>query len=311
MNLLWLLPLALLLAVGIYAIYHRRAVGEAPVFANYWREVLKIEVKDIRVARLDYGDDPMQYLLICEPKVGVTRREVIFHIHGGGWRFGRPDFFLQHAQLFCSWGYTVVLPCHRKTPKFKAPALREDTTLAYRATLNYLDEVDRSEDSIILSGVSSGGNLTGLLLYDQETATREKFDLSRVVGAMFFGAPLDLSGMKWSTVLRSYAGSRRRDHFRRASPISFLHDNSPKLPVLGVHGTHDAIVQRAAGTNFYDRLEALHPGSTEQILLEGGRHLSPVAWAHEAGALRDRVRKWLAELGVGASVGDQTGKVWD
>ena len=298
--LLLLVPLVLLIAYGIY---HRGILGEGPAFRQYWSSTMRIDVERLRVRKIPYGDDAQQYLLFCEPTGGATRREVIFHIHGGGWRFGRPDYFLPQAQILADAGFATVMVCHRKAPRHKANDQRADVSAAYQTTLTLLDQSDAYRDAPIIGfGISSGGNHIALLAYDRERAAREGYDLSRIKALATFGAPLDLRGMKWSTILRSYAGSRRGAMFRRANPMEFLDEYSPRLPFLAVHGQRDAVVQYAAGRRFWEKLETIHPGSTTVVSVPEGRHLTPVSWTYQEGGLRERMLGWLGKVLKSAAI---------
>ena len=285
------LPFGLLIAYGIY---HRRVLGEGPAFREYWSSSMQVKVERVRVRKLPYGADRQQYLLFCEPTGGATRREVIFHIHGGGWRYGRPDYFLPQAQVLCDAGFAVVMVCHRKAPRHKVGEQRQDIIDAYRTACTLLDELETYRAAPFIGfGISSGGNHLGLLAYDRERAQAENIDLDRISALALFGAPLDLRGMKWSTVLRSYAGSRRATSYATANPATYLDARSPALPIFAVHGTADAIVPFTAGDPFYQKIETLFPGTLQLIVVEGGRHLSPVSWTYEADGLRERMLGWL------------------
>ena len=289
--LLLLLPLLLLLAYGIY---HRGILGEGPAFRQYWSSTMRIDVERLRVRKIPYGEDDQQYLLFCEPTGNTTQRPVIFHIHGGGWRYGRPDYFLPQAQLLGDAGFATIMVCHRKAPRHKATAQRDDVVRAYRAALTLLDQSERYRNApLIAFGISSGGNHAALLTYDRARAARLGYDVDRIRALATFGAPLDLRGMKWSTILRSYAGSRRSAMYREANPVNFLHADTPRLPFLAIHGRRDAVVQYAAGERFWTKLEAIHPGSTTVVPVRDGRHLTAVAWTYQDGELRERMLAWL------------------
>ena len=301
----WILGIGLLLAAIIY--WKWDLWSEPRHLARHWRYMSSVDYRRQRVQKIAYGEHPRQYLLLCRPLASEgQRREVVLYIHGGGWRYGAPDYYLTSAQWLVDRGHTVIMPSHRRTPAFGYADLREDLNAMWHTSLAVLDEIGPNDRRIILGGLSSGGNLAALLALDRKTQLQQGIDAGRIAGLFVQSAPLDLSKMVWSPVLRSYAGGRRSATFRAASPVTYL-DAQPPFPVLVMHGTKDGVVEPASARSFVRRFtEAGFSGLTHHFI-PGGKHTTAASWAYHDNEVRQVFDEWLVGIGEREEKREQMG----
>ena len=270
--------------------------SEPKNLARHWRYMSSVDYRRQRVQKVPYGEHRRQYLLLCRPEGGNgTRSQVVLYIHGGGWRYGAPDYYLTSAQWLVDQGYTVIMPSHRRTPTFGYADLREDLNAIWHTSLRLLDEIGLGDRQLIVGGLSSGGNLAALLALDMETQHKEGIDATRIDGLFVQSAPLDLRKMVWSPVLRSYAGSRRSATFKAASPVTYLTEQ-PSFPVLVMHGSKDGVVEPAAARSFVRRFEQAGFAGLTTHFIEGGKHTTTASWAYHDNDVREVFKKWLTNV---------------
>jgi len=240
-----------------------------------------------------FGPHKQQYLCWFEPKK-ITQDQIIIFYHGGGWTFGTPELFSDRAKLFGELGYPVVMPSHRKLPLYGYKEIREDLILTLKKMYEILKANGWLHKKIILSGMSSGGNLAGLLLLDHSLLKDTGFSKTDFVGAMFCGAPLNLNGMTDSFVLAKYAGKRTDKSFKYASPMYHLPSKMNK-PILVIHGTEDGLVNYQSTADFIEKLALLNKAKTNFYSIPKGSHLKAVSWAYEDNEVRKKIIGWLAK----------------
>ena len=302
----WLLGIGALVAFVIY--WKWDLWSEPRQLARHWRWMSSVDYRRQRVQKVAYGEHPRQYLLLCRPLADDGHRdEVVLYIHGGGWRYGAPDYYLTSAQWLVDRGYTVIMPSHRRTPRFKFADLREDLNALWHTSLRVLDELGLGERPLIVGGLSSGGNLAALLALDRETQAREGIDAGRIAGLFVQSAPLDLSKMVWSPVLRSYAGGRWSATFRAASPVTYL-DEQPPFPVLVMHGERDGVVEPASARSFVERFRERGFSGLTSYFIPGGKHTTSASWAYHDNEVRNVFRDWLGQLSIKRTVNEQIGE---
>ena len=246
--------------------------------------------------KFTFGKAEKQYLCWFEPKK-VTQDKIIIFYHGGGWTFGTPELFSDRAKLFMDQGYIVVMPAHRKLPKFWYPHIKEDLGLALKKVRSIMQQKDILDKKILVGGMSSGGNLAALMLLDQSIWADTGFKSNDFVGGFFCGAPLDLNAMTDSFVLASFAGKRNSETFQLASPISHLPESINK-PILIVHGTRDGLVNYQCALDFVEKLRKVNKKPIDFYTIPKGSHLKAVSWAYEDNEVRQHILTWLSTLGL-------------
>ncbi len=239
-----------------------------------------------------FGSHKKQYLCWFDPKKNTQNQIIIFY-HGGGWTFGTPELFSDRAKLFGELGYPVIMPSHRKLPLHSYKEIREDLILTLKKIYEILKTKGWLHKKIILSGMSSGGNLAALLLLDHSLLENTGFSKDHFVGAILCGAPVNLDGMTDSFVLANYAGKRTDKSFKEASPMSHLSSELEK-PMLVIHGTEDGLVNFESTAEFVKKISPLNKASTDFYIIPKGSHLKAVSWAYEDNEVRQKILHWLA-----------------
>ena len=267
---------------------------EARLFPKHAYKVITSSRKVEPHQKYFYGKQNKQYLCWFEPKEGAKDTLIIF-FHGGAWTFGSPEMFSNRARLFIKKGYRVVMPAHRKLPKFSYSHIREDLILLMQKIKALMKEKGLKKRKIILSGMSSGGNLAALLLLENTLLKETGFEPADFIGAFFCAAPLNLAGMTDSFVLDMYAGKKDSETFRLASPINHLSDGF-STPVLIIHGTEDGIVRFESTLDFVEKLKQINPDILNFYTISKGSHLDAVGWAYKNNTLRKVILDWLEKI---------------
>ena len=247
--------------------------------------------------KLRYGAHPAQHLLDFVPPV-PQRETVVVYLHGGGWDKGSPSFFSFIGQRLAREGYRCVMPGYRLVPKYRFPAQIKDVTAGTKAALCYLEKQGVDAARIVVVGSSAGAHLGALLCYTGELA-------GRFTGFVGLGGPYRFDR---EAPLSLRVLSRRLldgGDPRAAQPYYLLDENSPKTPMLLIHGLEDGVVGFACGQDLYRR--ALELGIPAALYLpEAGRdsHSDYVVGCFleerdSCGAI-DRLFRWLEELEEGS-----------
>lgn len=215
------------------------------------------ELRAIPPRKVSFGPSPAQYFLDFAPAATAPRREtVVLYIHGGGWDKGSPAFFSFIGHRFAREGYRCIMPGYRLVPDARFPAQIEDvragtkTALSYLSYLSCLEEQETFEPQIVVVGSSAGAQLGALLCYDGELA-------DRFAGFIGLGGPYRFDReppLSLKVLSDRLLGGRDP---RTAQPCCLLKENSPKTPMLLIHGLKDGVVGFACGMDFYRRALAL------------------------------------------------------
>lgn len=264
---------------------------------EYWKKTRSsASINGVIREKVCFGDHSSQYLILFSPtKIDPTKPLIIYY-HGGGWIFGKPDYFVKKAALFTSLGYQVVMPCYRKVPLHHADHILQDVSLM----LEKLQDLAKANkifnlEKIILGGVSAGANLVSLIYFQNQLRKSAKIRQDQFCGMFLYAPPMDLSKMKSTPVLYRFAGSKNSERFQRASPILHIQDSLP-IPILCVHGKLDALVQYEASKSFRDKYEKLHPGYLQYISLASATHIDAASWAHTDNEMRKQLVAWLGSV---------------
>lgn len=195
----------------------------------FWIHMSKPDEVYFQEERIRFGSHSRQYMIRIGPEEPVEDK-VIFFNHGGGWQFGRPEWFRKYAYVLAREGYQVFLPSHRKVPFFNSIQIRQDMQLALKGVMDWMDRRGGTENRVVIGGMSSGGNLAALLSLDPENRQSAGVKLEQIAGMFLFAAPLNLDAMWHSPSLLAFAGSRKRERYQKANPINFLDNTPPHLP---------------------------------------------------------------------------------
>lgn len=251
------------------------------------------ERNNMIVEKHRFGKHRRQYLLFFQPKNRKTdKKNVIIYYHGGGWRSGSPELLKSNAQVLVNLGYCVFMPSYRRTPFNSYTEIREDLSLSLQKAADIINSNGLRDKKIILGGMSAGGNLVALILYDRSQLAKVGFTQQQFNGLMVFGAPLDLNQMKDSFVLQHFAGRRDQKTFQKANPIHHLQEDE-NIPVLCIHGTHDGLVPYTNALSFKEKLNKINNKILTFITVEKASHIETATWAYEDNYIRKAIKEWL------------------
>jgi len=243
-----------------------------------------------------FGKHQKQYFLHFPPVAGVPeQKQVILFFHGGGWSLGSPEMFTINAAFFARRGYHVFMPSYRRIPFFRYPAIRADLSNGFLAIRSVMEKEGILNKKIISAGMSAGGNLAALLVYDRQTLAQLNVSPAIFSGILLLAAPLDLSKMDATPVRWSYAGRVSHPAFTAASPIHYLQEKET-LSVLTIHGTRDGLVAFEAADSFMELLKQKQKENCTFYVLENGTHLDTGSWNFFDNELRSVILKWLEKL---------------
>ncbi|MBR9920223.1 MAG: alpha/beta hydrolase [Bacteroidetes bacterium] len=265
---------------------HGNPVHDMVRLPAYWVSVNKGKQGFATPETLSYGPSRQQYLLFVEEKSKGADKPAVFFIHGGGWQFGKPAYFLPHAEVLAAAGYPVYLLCHRKIPRYDVRHMQEDLDLGLKTCLTDLNARYGNQHPLILGGMSSGGNLSALKFLRDNNR-------DRILAGFFFAAPLDLDKMRMSLPIMLFAGRRQTSKYKTANPINYI-DPEDKRPVLIMHGLRDGIVEPETSVSFFLKRNKTAPHSTQLVLWPEGNHFYPANWSFENGPVQETLLRWLS-----------------
>ena len=253
------------------------------------------ERKNMIVEKHRFGKHRRQYVLFSQPlNQKTSKKNVIVYYHGGGWRSGSPELLQSNAQFLVNMGYYVFMPSYRRSPFNGFTEIREDISMSLIKTIEIMKNHGLEDKKIILGGMSAGGNLVALKLYDRKELTKIGLSQNIFGGLMLFGAPLDLETMKDSFVLRDFAGSRDSKTFQLANPVRHLQKDE-NTPVLCVHGTHDGLVPYSSSLSFNNKLSEINKEILTFVTVKKASHLEIATWAIEDNHIRKVMVEWLQQ----------------
>lgn len=103
------------------------------------------------------GDQPDIRAIIHRADVS-ERRPGYFHVHGGGFVMGAPEFTEDRdRRVVLEHGCVVISPAYRLAPETKFPGAIEDLYTALKWFSDHADELGVDAQNIIVGGESAGG----------------------------------------------------------------------------------------------------------------------------------------------------------
>lgn len=264
---------------------------------SFWLRLIRVSTQGMQAQKMDYGPHHRQYLLYVPPSDHTKRADkIIVYFHGGGWKFGKPEYFKASIKSFHDAGYPVILPSLRRTPFYDYFDMREDLNHILVKVLKLQKEKGLEEQQIVLGGMSAGGNLAALLCLDHSQLDKLAVSPSVFAGLLVLGAPLNLNKMQDNLVLRAYAGIKGSEQFRLANPVEYLRKHIPQTPVFCVHGACDGMVPYQSAATFVEVFESIQPEKIQFVSSEEGTHLDAASWGHANTDLKREILSWLNNL---------------
>jgi acetyl esterase/lipase len=260
--------------------------GELP---GYWRRQRNADVPIPSYTRHITGPHHRQYLLAFAPKE-VTQQSAVVYLHGGGWQFGRPEYFGLQAGAFSEWGFPSFFISHRKLPWFDWQDMLEDLSRGLELVERLVERDFPEVDTLILGGMSSGGHLATLYLLNQAKKAKSNGGIT-IRGVFGLGAPLDLTTLGKIPTVHFLT---RKTGLEVANPCHyFLPPDFPDMLIL--HGKKDGMVPFIGTSNFAARFDS-SPARLSMPPLPDDTHLSVASWSQPDSPLRNLVRDWLTGL---------------
>ena len=279
----------------LYVLVPKGNLGhEILYFPIFWVRHIFSSRPKMEEEKIAYGQYKHQYFLKLKPVGPITKKEFIVYFHGGSWRFGRPRFFRLNAGYFVRRGYQVILPSHRHPPRYKYTDLREDLNLLLEKITEIASDQELFDFKIIVGGMSSGGHLATMIVFDQEALQEIPFPNSRIAGLFINAAPLNFNLMPDHFVLKDLAGPRFGELFQIANPANYLNPEV-RTPILHFHGTKDGMVPYDSVLPFKSELESYHP-DYQFYTIENGNHYQVLRWLYQDKEERKILDQWLKRI---------------
>lgn len=258
----------------------------------FWLKIFQTEYEDLHVEKHVYGKHKRQYYLFAHSKEGSQPKlGTIYYYHGGGWQFGTPEFFLAKAAFFIRLGYDVVLPSYRRIPFFNNDHIWEDIKAGFIHSQSLLRNTKSNIENIFIGGMSCGGHLSALLYLKRDEISASLNE--QLKGAILLSAPLNLAMMRNSFTLKSLAGKRNSDLFKRANPIEHLANEKLSPPILCVHGTADGLVSYDSTVSFVEKTQFLNSDVIQFHTLDNKTHIDCAKWTFREDEVGELIRSFL------------------
>jgi len=256
--------------------------NEVLLLIKYW-VLAYSKPRNPNYKKCTYGQHKAQHFCYLQPTRNDLNTTIIF-FHGGGWQFGSPTGFYSVAAFLADLGYTVFICGHRKIPFYGYPDLQKDTKLCIDQIHTELHNMNRSNQPIILGGMSSGAHL----VMDYYL----KHDII-IHGLFLLSAPLDFNQMRSTWSLRQFTNTKKKDWSTIANPINHL--KAASTPVLLIHGDQDAIVEVQSSQSFFEKYRSYNEVANYKEL-KGANHISVALWSLQETESRAQLLLWLNQL---------------
>ena len=235
-----------------------------------------------------------QLLRLLPPKLSSPRGWTIY-LHGGAWTFGRPHDFIAAAQPWIEEGFGVLLPTHRRLPRYVATDMLEDLQLA----MAFVHQQGwlKAEQEVQLAGMSSGGHLAALLALSPQLWAEAGW--SKPTKVICCGAPLDLDVFPKNAALRRLRGPINAPSYQATNPHHLLKSAVDIPPFLLIHPKKDGLAPADQAAAFFQSLQSRSPQSS-MLWLEDEGHLGAGRWMFEEGSVREAIRNFItADSAIG------------
>lgn len=202
---------------------------------------------------------------IVRPKNQTGPAPAVLLIHGGGFRAGKRQSYLQQANRLAERGYVAATASYRLAPRNQFPSSVEDVKAAVRFLRANAAKYGIDPDHIGAWGGSAGGHLVLMLGLTPDVAEFEgtgpnrEFS-SKVQAVINYYGPTDFTQSYSKSVdaaevlplwLGGHLDQNRKIH-QKASPINWVNPNA--APTLSLHGTKDAYVDYEHSVQLTERL---------------------------------------------------------
>ncbi|MBZ2186466.1 MAG: alpha/beta hydrolase fold domain-containing protein [Bryobacter sp.] len=204
---------------------------------------------------------------IVKPDHASGTLPAVLFVHGGGFRRGTRQGYLELAKKLAGRGYVTATASYRLAPRHQFPAAVEDVKAAVRHLRANAGRYGIDPSRIAAWGGSAGGHLVLMLGLTAGVAefegTGPNREFSSAVQAVInYYGPTDFTQSYSKSVdaaevlplwLGGHLDQNRRIH-QKASPLNWV--TPAAAPILSVHGTKDAYVAYEHSVMLTERLLA-------------------------------------------------------
>ena len=251
---------------------------------------------------------------------GEGPHPVLICIHGGGWRIGSADNYMQWGPAIAAEGFALFSICYRLTlPANKPvwPQAPNDVRAAVQFVRGRARDYGLDRDRIAMMGDSAGGHLSALVAlagdsplfagaYRDDPFAGESTRVKAVVGNygvydMVQQWRHDQAVRAHDHIVELFLGCTPMDDrnlYFAASPLSHAIRGNCHTSLLLTHGTEDDVVDRIQTDEFHDALK-MAGFYTRKLIVQGAGHYAVQeefdAPRSYAGFLLPRVLRFLRE----------------
>ncbi len=270
-----------------------KRIEEILKFPKHVSHLKKIKTHNLKIEKNFYANHERNYYLICNNTEQTHYKKAIFYVHGGGWILGKPENHLKLAELLTEQGFLVILASYRYVYQTEGVEIINDLKKAFQNANVVIKEKFPEIESVIIGGASAGGNLASLLaLSDFES-------LIPIKGLFSLSGALDLSEMKYNSIIRRFAKEPNSLDYQLVNPISYLSNSKSQFPILCIHGSQDGLVPVCSSSNFVEvsRSKSCHP--TEVFYFNANHIDITSAWYYDNNknyGQKELLLSWLLSL---------------
>lgn len=225
------------------------AIKEGLSYQNVNKILGDMEFEFSKIEKFQYGELTREYLYYIEPEE-VTRDELIFYIHGGGWNSGSPEKSFYIADYFNKLGYRVVLTGYPLIYEVDINNMNSSILESYL----YANKRFAGDNKIILGGASAGAHLASTLYFDNYNVKHS----GKVDKIFSLSGVLDFNQCDNFVINGMIDDITKDDSILRESlnPINKLNSDED-LDFLLLYSENDGIVEFENATVFGDKAESL------------------------------------------------------
>jgi acetyl esterase/lipase len=251
---------------------------------------------------------------------GKGPHPVLITIHGGGWRVGGPDNYLQWGPKMAERGFAMFSIAYRLTLPHNKPVWPQapcDVRAAVQFLRGNAESLGIDPGRIAMMGDSAGAHLSALIALAgndplfQGLYPDDPFDgVSTKVKAVIGNYGVYDMVQQWmhdqavrgeDHIVQYFLGCAPRDNrklYFEASPMSYVEKARNTTAFLLTHGTEDDVVDRIQTDDFHDQLK-IAGFFSRKLIVQGAGHYATQepfnAPRSYSGYLLPRVVKFLQE----------------
>ena len=223
-----------------------------------------------RVHHEQFGDDPLQQLIVYRESGSEGQLPVFVFFHGGAWAHGNPQDYGFIARNIAPEGYVVVLGGYRLNESGRYPAMLQDTASVIRWVHSNIARHGGDPERIVLSGHSAGAYNVAQVALDGQWLAEAGVPPRVIRGVVGLAGPYDFYPFDTD---RSRAAFQTVGAGPESQPVNVVGDDPP--PFFLVHGEDDTVVRIRNSRGLQSALERAG-GEVDTLYLPGKTHNDPL-----------------------------------